>query len=60
MQNKLYHKKTHKIPIRLFKSCWKRLMKKEESVRKKSLELGRNVNWKQKNNSYVIQILKNK
>ena len=29
-------------------------MKKEESVRKKSLEL------KQKNNSYVIQILKNK
>ena len=35
-------------------------MKKEESVRKKSLELERNVNWKQKNNSYVIQILKNK
>ena len=31
--------------------------KEEESVRKKGLELDRNVNWKQKSNSYVIQIL---
>ena len=31
----------------------------EESVRKRSLELNRNVNWKQKKHFYVIQILKN-
>ena len=31
----------------------------EESVRKRSLELNRNVNWKRKKHFYLIQILKN-